>query len=151
MDYRWTITRKNATGLTAGGNIAASPPTVTRGQPATVEFLFRPETTSSSAYSGMLEYLDFADAADYGLTEANVPWYREQLPARADVDSLVVQLEPSSDLSSYDVPGFWGLVVGGDDSRETTLSQERLVLELFVLADAGQYTDHADIESDLAA
>jgi hypothetical protein len=99
----------------------------------------------------MLDYLDFADAADYGLTEANVPWYREQLPARADVDSLVVQLEPSTELSSYDVPGFWGLVTGGDDSRETTLSQERLVLELFVLADSDQYTDHTAIETDLAA
>jgi len=151
MDYSWTISRKNATDITAGANISQNPPTVTRGQPATVEFLFRPETSSSSAYSGMLEYLDFADAADYGLTEANVPWYREQLPARADVESLVVQLEPSTELSSYDVPGFWGLVTGGDDSRETTLSQERLVLELVVLADADQYTDHTDIENDLAA
>jgi len=151
MDYSWTISRKNATDITAGANISQNPPTVTRGQPATVEFLFRPETSSSSAYSGMLEYLDWADAADYGLTEVNVPWYREQLPARAAVDSLVVQLEPSTELSSYDVPGFWGLVTGGDDSRETTLSQERLVLELVVLADADQYTDHTDIENDLAA
>jgi hypothetical protein len=151
MDYTWTITRKNNSDVTAGAYIAQNPPSITRGQSTSVEFLFRPETTSSSAYSGMLDFLDFADAADYGLTEANVPWYREQLPARADVDSLVVQLDPSTELSSYDVPGFWGLVTGGDDSRESTLSQERLVLELFVLAAADQYTDHTAIETDLAA
>jgi len=151
MDYTWTITRKNASDITAGANIADGPPTITRGQTASVKFLFQPETTSTTAYGAMLDYLDFADAADYGLTEANIPWYREQVPSRADVDSLVVQIEPSSDLSSLDVPGFWGLVTGGEDSRETSVSHEQLVLELYVLADAAQYADHTAIENDLSA
>jgi hypothetical protein len=101
-------------------------------------------------YRQLREYLDWAGAVAFGRSLDRVPWYREQLPARANVSSEVVALEPSPDLEDR-VPGLWALIVGGRD--ETTLpgADHRITLDVIVLAELDEYADHTAVENDLSA
>lgn len=96
------------------------------------------------------DYLDYADAAAYGTGINHRPWYHEQLPADATVGSLVVGIEPTQDLDDRGVTGVWGLITGGDDRRNSTLTNWLIELELFVLAEYGDFADHNDIDNELA-
>lgn len=97
------------------------------------------------------KYLDWADAAGYGQGVNNVPWFRNQLPTGAGVESLVLGMKPNSDLRDRSVNGLWGLVTGGRDARNNTLTNWQLELTCFVLADWDAYDSHAAVESDLEA
>lgn len=97
------------------------------------------------------DFLDYSDAAAYGTSQNHRPWYREQLPADATVASIVLGIEPTQDLKDRGITGVWGIVVSGSDLRNSTLTNWQIDLELFVLSEFSEYSDHADIESDLAA
>lgn len=95
----------------------------------------------------LLQYLDYAGAVATGEDGAHVPWYRSQLDSRADVGSLVLGIEPSSDIEDRSVTGLWGVVTGGRDVRNSTLTNWQLELEVFVLAEYREHSDRAAMES----
>lgn len=100
----------------------------------------------------LLQYLDYADAAAYGTGINNQPWFHNQLPASyGDVQSLVLAFEPNGDLKDRSVTGLWGIVTGGSDARNATLTNWQIELDVFVLAERDEYATHSDIESDLGA
>lgn len=94
----------------------------------------------------LLEYAHqpvFGPEGDYEGT----PWYRENIPPAAPVDSQVVQLSPSEDLRDLSFGGVWALVTGGREQDVTF--NPKLELELFVLAADEDYTYRTDVESAL--
>lgn len=96
-------------------------------------------------------FTDYAGQAAQGVGLNNVPWFREQLPADARVPSIVLGFEPAQALQDRGVRGFWGLLVGGRDRRNSVLSRHDLALECIVLADFGEYDSPGDVINDLEA
>jgi len=114
--------------------------------------LFGPADKSNDdveRYRQLREYLDWAGASATGESYASVPWYREQLPSRADVASEVVAIEPPPALAN-ELPGLWGLIVGGSDDSQRP-GATIVSLDVLVLAERDEYDDHSALESDLAA
>jgi len=101
-------------------------------------------------YRRLRQFADFAGAFATGETAVNQPWFREQLPAEAPVDSLVVGLEPPADLGR-DHPGVWALVQSVTDQTPPSESRYILEFELVTLAELTEYTDHAAVKAALSA
>lgn len=123
--------------------------TITVNAPLTID------PTAGGLYQ-LLQYLDYADAAAYGESQSHRPWYHEQLPTAAkrdptNIESIVLGFNPPEFQRQRGIPGLWGLVVGGADRRNSALTNWQLELEIFVLAERHEYTDHTDLESDLQA
>jgi hypothetical protein len=103
-------------------------------------------------YRAAREYLDWAGANATGTTITSVPWYREQLPSRADIDSTLVALVPSVDLrDEHRVPGLWGVITGGSDGTLPSLTGFEVTLEVFVLAELREYDDRAAVKTEFEA
>ena len=114
-------------------------------------------TVDEGGLYSLLQYLDYADAAAYGAdTIDHRPWFREQLPTKAsqsptNITSLILAFEPNGELKDRSVTGLWGLVTGGTDARNATLTNWQIELDVFVLAEREEYATHSDIESALGA
>lgn len=112
-------------------------------------------TGRTDAYELLAQYLDYAGAAVTGLSQSNVPWYVDQLPAKAKtsfaegghtaIRSLAMGFNPSSDIQDRNVDGFWGVVVGGADVRNAPLTNYQLEFEVFVLAEFDEYDSHGEM------
>lgn len=98
------------------------------------------------------ELLEYAGAVATGTDIDSVPYYREQLPTRATIDSALVGLVPSADLrATPDVRGVWGVVVGGEDGSREALSSFELTLEVFILAEYDDYNGREAVETEFTA
>jgi len=73
---------------------------------------------------------------------------RQQKPSTAP--SLIVGIEPSQDLKDEDVPGVWGVVDAGTDTRENTYSEYVFSLDVTVLNTLDEYADQDSAETSLA-
>jgi hypothetical protein len=103
-------------------------------------------------YVAARELLEYAGAAATGTDIESVPYYREQLPARASIDSALVALVPSAGLQATpDVRGVWGVVVGGEDGSRAALSSFEVTLEVFILAEYGDYDGRQAVETEFIA
>jgi hypothetical protein len=149
-DVTWTVD-----GIITDG-LASSTPDLTRGQEVTFPFVFHATRTVADAafderYRDLRAYLEFANGAplQYGVTNEGVPWFREHIPERAAVDSLVVPIEPGGDV--IDAPGVWGLVVGGADGSEPVANLRQLDVDVFVLAERDEYVDKQAVRDDLGS
>lgn len=76
--------------------------------------------------------------------------FREQIPSTADVDSILVGIEPSDMLKNKDVTGIWGLVDSGTDVRNPALNTNTFELEIFVVAEYSEYSDHTAVNNNLS-
>lgn len=97
----------------------------------------------------LLQYLDWAGAVATGQGENHVPWYRDQLPG-GYVPTLALGFEPHGDLQERSVTGLWGVVVGGSDERNAPLTNWQVELDVFVLAEFREYSDHSAVEAALS-
>jgi len=91
-------------------------------------------------------------AGSYTLTETlgNVQRYKERLPTNPNINSLVVGLEPATDLSDRDIAGKWGLISNITDNRTRALTNPVITLEIDILADYNEYSDVTDVQNNLA-
>jgi len=96
------------------------------------------------------QFEDYAGSYVEQTTVNGVVRYHEQLPARAEVDSLVVSIRPSQFLRDRNVTGIWCIVDNITDTRPLALSTSRFRLDVTVLAEFGQFDDHTDINNNLA-
>jgi len=140
----------------------------------TWDFAFKTESASASGLVGLADRATFRRAAaveptpvfrfdteadyltvrDYvfeatsatvttgGLSE-NEPYYRERPPS--DVDSYVVKVTPGAGIDA--TSALWAVIQGGSDASAASGSPYRLEVDLFVLADASSYADHAAVET----
>lgn len=106
-------------------------------------------TVYGSVISRVQDLADYAGSYAEQTTLNGTVKFRNQIPSNADVNSLVVGVEPSANIQDNDVDGFWGIVDRGSDTRNTALSDGQYQLQLTVLAELAEYNDHTAIENDL--
>jgi len=111
-------------------------PIPTRGETVTYEFEL-PE----SDFNTLLDFTDFAGSYSAYEGDDNLYRYIEHLPNDASFSSLVVGINPSQDLQDRDVPGVWGLIETVEDTRNQPLSDTRIALEVFVIAEFDDFAD----------
>lgn len=115
-----------------------------RGQTVTLRFEIRRRGSGSTVadaetrYSRLTNYHDFAGAADADVDDAQVPYYRESLPSRADVTSLLIGVEPNGAISP--AAGIWGLVVGGGETSRLFGDMAVIELDVFVITEFSELT-----------
>jgi hypothetical protein len=88
-------------------------------------------------------------AGSYATIETlnNTQNYRLQIPSNANVNTLLIGLEPNSNMS--DVDGQWGLVANVTDSRTRPLTNYVIELEVQILAQLSEYADLSTAETNL--
>jgi hypothetical protein len=74
--------------------------------------------------------------------------FTDRIPSTESVDSIVLGIEPATDLQSSDVSPVWALVDSVSDQRTGPLATDRIGLEVTVLAPYADYT-RTEIESNL--
>jgi hypothetical protein len=117
---------------------------LTRGDTTTFQF-----GLSATNWETLQEYADYAGAyAPFELKTGDFR-YREQIPSDADVNSILVGVEPNAELASSDVTGVWGVVDSGSDERPLSLTNDEYAIDVFVLAKFDEYADHATAEGAL--
>lgn len=108
-------------------------------------------TTTEGQFGELREYADHAGAFAPVETLNNTQRYGEQIPSDADVDSIVLGIEPSQPQQDRSIDGVWGIVTRATDDRVSPLTNRVISLEVQVLAEYSDYADHTAIENDLLA
>lgn len=172
MAFEWAITvKRNGSTETYAADGLYSPtyPTIEIGGRERFPFRFEPSGVYSAGYGEqyglnyggdtstghrevyriLRQLLDAADEAAYQSDVGYQPWFREGPHSHVDLDSIVVRLEPMSDIG--EMRGVWGIVVGGQDgTRFVDGIGGELELEVYILATASAYASHADIIAALS-
>jgi len=97
----------------------------------------------------LLEYDPHAGSFSTTGSLPNTQHYREFLPSSASINTLVVGLEPNTELSNAGITGVWGLISAVTDNRTPATTNPSVELEIQVLADYTDYADIVSVESDL--
>jgi hypothetical protein len=84
-------------------------------------------------YERLVNYHDFAGATDVAVDDKRVPYYRESVPQRADVSSLLIGVEPNGDVAP--ATGVWAIVTGGGEVSRLFGDMAVVELECVVLAE----------------
>lgn len=107
------------------------------------------DTLTQNPFSRLLAH--DRHAGSYTLTETlgNAQKYKERLPASPNINSLVVGLEPATDLSDRDIAGKWGLISNVTDNRTRALTNPVVTLEIDILAEYSEFNDVAAVKTDL--
>lgn len=103
-----------------------------------------------------LEYTEIKPYANYSgkfnVTEtlSSKQRYSENIPPNNGPNTLLVGIEPQTELDSKDIFGYWGLISNIADIRNQPLSNgPRIEIEITVLAPYEQYDDHTAVQNDL--
>lgn len=99
-------------------------------------------------YEKLRQFGDYAGAAAHGMSANNQPWYREQLPPVAPVDSIVVRVTPGPGIDM--APGFWALLLDYTDDTDLKQNYARITFNMKMLAEASEYPSHDAIASELS-
>lgn len=96
-------------------------------------------------YQTVRKYVRAATAATIttGRVGQNEPYYRERPPS--GISSFVVEVTPGADVGSPDP--FWAVVQGGSEASSVSGARHALEVDLFKLADASAYADHAAVKT----
>jgi hypothetical protein len=95
---------------------------------------------------------------DYGLhagsysvleTLSNRFKFRDRLPSSAPINSLLVKIEPATDLQNRDVDGCYGLITGVTDERPRSLTTSRATVQVDVLARLSEFSTLTDAKNAL--
>jgi len=143
------VVEDNAT-LTINGTLTAHGTVNNSGtintQDGTLNVLGRPP----NAFAKLLEYDRHAGSYSLESTLDNTQRYKERLPTSPNVQSLVVGLEPATELQNDDIEGKWGLISNVTDSRTRATTNNVITVEIDILADFVEYSDVNSVQTDLA-
>jgi len=117
----------------------------------------RPNTTGvldvNEKYAiGLDDVQDYTPyTGDYTISETLVSTqkYVENLSSDAQINTLLVGVEPDTNLSDEEIRGYWGLIQNITDDRTQALSNTRVTLDIDVLAPFENYADHTAVQNDL--
>jgi hypothetical protein len=116
----------------------------TRGSTATFDL-----SVTESTLDTLLAYDRHAGSYALQGTNKNTQRYKERLPSGANINSLVIGLEPDTELQNDDIVGKWGLISDVADSRSQALTNPVATIEIDVLADYSEYADVTAVQNDL--
>jgi len=94
------------------------------------------------------QYREYAGSATLTETLDGTQRFSESIDTAA-LDSLVIGIEPDSDLKTRGIPGVWGVVDSISDSRNRQLTTNTITLSLSVLAPYSDFNSVSDVTNDL--
>jgi hypothetical protein len=94
-------------------------------------------------------YSKYAGTFSLNSTLDNTQRYNERTPTNAEIDTLLVGIEPAERLKDKTINGYWGLIQNISDNRNRPLSNNRVEIEIAVLAPYDEYDDHTEVQNDL--
>lgn len=105
--------------------------------------------TQVQRYEQVREYTRWAGR--YAITEAidGTPRFSEHTPADASVDSIVVKLDPGSEVDA--TPGLWVILDDVDDRTRFVQDTARISITVTVLARGDQYATRDQIKNELGS
>lgn len=104
---------------------------------------------SAGGFADLIRYDRHAGSYTLSGTLNNTQRYKERLPTNANINSLVVGLEPATELQNNEIQGKWGLISNVTDSRTRALTNPVLTLEIDILADYNEYDSVTDVQNNL--
>lgn len=132
-------------------------PTVRVGETVQLELRFRENdmanvfSTPAERHGELMQLIRWANDATVTVdrSSSGVSNYREEVPARAAVESFVVPVEFGDGITR--IPDFWGVVTGGEDTRGSGSGRVSLRLDVAVLAFGDEYRSRSELAADLSA
>lgn len=107
-------------------------------------------TEYGNLFETLLEYGKWAGSFASFTSINSTEKYEEQFNIdRANINSIVIGLEPSQSLKDRNVRGIWGILSADTDNRPRALSDVQFGLELRILGWYDEYADHTAVENDL--
>ena len=103
----------------------------------------------SSVRDNLLEYQRHAGSYTINDTLNNTRRYRETIPGNTAVESLLIGIEPNSELKAAGVRGFYGLVRSISDARTPAFTNPAVNLEVDVAAGYSEYSSLSVAEDAL--
>jgi len=101
-------------------------------------------------YNEIRTYAEFASNFTITETQNKTQKYTENLPSTISINTLLLGIEPLTDLQDGEIRGFWGLVNNVIDFRNQALSNgPRIRVEIQVLAPYSEFNDHTDVQNTL--
>jgi len=97
-------------------------------------------------FLALRDFIEYSDRGDYGRGIEGEPWYRERLPPGAPIASLAVPIEPQTTDSKGVYEGVWAFVTGGEEPIRNG-PPYRVVLNVAILADRGEFATRSDLET----
>lgn len=140
-DTSWTVHTKS-NGTFDVNYITTNAPNIKRGNVANINI-------DTSSFSLVQDYIEYAGSYSTISSLNGKVYYRENVPDLADVDSIVLGIEPNTDINSKDVFGIWGILDSATDNRPRALTTNQMGLNVFVLAQYSDFADHTALESEL--
>jgi len=104
---------------------------------------------SENPFKRLLDHDRHAGSYTLNRTLGNVQRYKERLPSSPNINSLVVGLEPATDLQNREIAGKWGLISNITDNRTRALTNPVVSVEIDILADYAEYSDVTAVQNDL--
>lgn len=95
------------------------------------------------------DYVDFAGKYATNDMLNGVTKYRTQIPSSASIASLAWGIEPNQSLQDDNIVGVWGLVDAIQNARNRMPTINRYQVDVLVLAEYSEYSDHSALETDL--
>jgi len=117
----------------------------TRGETATYNF----QVTNDADFADLLEFDRHAGSYSLNPTLGNDRKYRENIPSSANINSLLVGINPATELTNEDIAGVWGLVSNASDNRTRALTNPVVSLEITILSEYSEYADRTAVETAL--
>jgi len=94
-------------------------------------------------------YSTYAGKFNVSETLASQQRYSENIPSSAEIDTLLVGVEPKGSLTDETLNGYWGLIENVTDERVRALSNNEVEIQIRVLAPYDEYANHTAVENDL--
>ena len=107
-------------------------------------------TLGVDLHGALLSYDRHAGSYTLSKTLSNTQRYKLRLPASPNINSLVIGLEPATDLQNEKIAGKWGLINNVTDARTQALTNSIVTVEIDILADFVEYSDVTNVEDNLA-
>lgn len=106
---------------------------------------------NETPYGQLREFVRYSGSATVELSLDSVPLIREHIPARADIESFVVPIEPVGPDVDW-ASGAWVLVEGATDNSIVAATDAWLAIELdvTVLAPLEEYPTREALKADMA-
>ena len=123
-------------------------PSLQRGGRVRLTFGFEgdeiPNTSYITRYETVRQLLDHTNAVTWGVDADGIPWYEEDLPPTASLDSNIIKLAPESQPDF--VRGMWALAVEGEDLTRF-VADANLRFDLVMLAEDTEYATREELEA----
>lgn len=112
----------------------------------TITYQLRVEDTQVSPF---LTHALYAGEYD-GFTGLNLrEQYQDYIPPDAPIESLLIGIEPDTELSNNNITGVWGVIDQLTDQRNAPQTDLQFELSIYVLTEFNEYADHTTARSNL--